>query len=462
MNSRYIYYLQIATAAFDIILCNLLCYKMSIWLNNQKTLPLTQNYYSLGLYLSSTWILIALLCNIYSRKSILSFKLFKRKTLGGLLYFWILVIVYSVIYYSIEPASIMIVGTVCLLLSLAINRIIYFKIYKVFRGKSFFKDKVVLIGYNSTSKKIATCIEENEINKEVIGYCDEETNVQELSNYPILGDINQAFDVCKKYGATEIYSCIAPEENPEIYDIIKLADKHCIHFRFVPDIYHFIKRPCHVDFWNNIPVLTLRKEPLQKLENRIIKTLFDFVFSLFVAIFLLSWLVPLIGLIIWIDSDGPIFFTQVRNGKGNKKFTCYKFRSMKVNESADIMQATRNDLRLTNVGRFLRHTNLDELPQFINVLKGEMSIVGPRPHMLKHTTEYAEKVNDFMVRHFVKPGITGWAQVNGCRGEIDSIEMLKKRVHYDLSYLENWNFGIDLKIIYLTIVSIIKGDKNAF
>ena len=135
---------------------------------------------------------------------------------------------------------------------------------------------------------------------------------------------------------------------------------------------------------------------------------------------------------------------------------------MKVNDQADQKQATRNDHRLTRIGRFLRHTNLDELPQFLNVLRGEMSVVGPRPHMLQHTMEYSEKVNDCMVRQFVKPGITGWAQVNGCRGEIRTIDKLKKRVHYDLWYLENWSLWLDLKIIFLTAVNVLKGDEDAF
>ncbi|ANE53240.1 UDP-phosphate glucose phosphotransferase [Flavisolibacter tropicus] len=462
MNSRYLYYLQVVTAALDIILCNILCLIMSIWLEGPIAFPLTKSYYALGLFISSAWILISYVNKIYSKKNVLSFLLFKKKTLEGIFYFGIIVTAYSVIFYPVMLFSGVFIGVACLLITLTSNRYLYLKIYRAFKSKPFLKEKVVLIGYNATSKKIASSIEENEINKEVIGFCDEESNVEELSHYPILGNIDQALEVCKKYGATEIYSSIAPEYNPEIYRIIQLADRHCIHFRFVPDIDVFIKTPYHVDFWNNMPVLSLRKEPLQQLDNQILKTAFDFVFSLIVVLFILSWLVPLIGLIIWLESGGPVFFKQERNGKGNKKFTCLKFRSMKLNEQADVKQAIVNDERLTRVGKLLRHLNIDELPQFINVLKGEMSIVGPRPHMLKHTTEYAETVDDFMVRHFVKPGITGWAQVNGCRGGIESKEKLKRRVQYDLWYLENWRFVLDVKIILLTTISVFKGDKNAY
>jgi putative colanic acid biosysnthesis UDP-glucose lipid carrier transferase len=463
MNSRYIRSLQILMALLDVLTIIGLCWvgqNLPGALTEFSILPIAPY---LSLYISVTWLLLALLGNIYSKRNILSFELLTKRSLAVFGAFGFLWVAYS-FWFTPEghPTAFIITGACSVLLSLSLNRTLYFLTYQFFKHKSFLKDKVILIGYNSTSKKIASYLEENEVNKEVIGFCDEADNVHELSNYPILGDVNHTLEVCRKFGVTEIYSSIAPEYNPEIYRIIQLADQHCIHFRFVPDINLFIKRPFHIDFWNDIPVLSLRKEPLQKLDNRILKALFDFAFSLCVVVFLLSWLLPLIGLLIWLDSGSPVFFTQVRTGKDNRKFTCLKFRSMKVNDQADQKQATRNDRRLTRVGKFLRHTNLDELPQFLNVLRGEMSVVGPRPHMLKHTMEYSEKVNNFMVRQFVKPGITGWAQVNGCRGEIRTIDKLKKRVNYDLWYLENWNLWLDLKIIFLTAVNVLKGDEDAF
>jgi putative colanic acid biosynthesis UDP-glucose lipid carrier transferase len=211
-----------------------------------------------------------------------------------------------------------------------------------------------------------------------------------------------------------------------------------------------------------MPVLTLRYEPLEDLTNRIKKRLFDIIISFFVTVFILSWLIPLISLLIWLDSKGPVFFIQMRSGKSNHEFKCLKFRSMKVNGLANLKQATKNDQRLTRIGKFLRRTNLDEFPQFLNVLKGNMSIVGPRPHMLKHTDEYSKATDQYMIRHFLKPGITGWAQVNGLRGEINSIQKLKSRVEHDVWYMENWSIWLDLKIIFLTVFNTIKGDKNAF
>jgi putative colanic acid biosysnthesis UDP-glucose lipid carrier transferase len=201
---------------------------------------------------------------------------------------------------------------------------------------------------------------------------------------------------------------------------------------------------------------------LEDLGNRIKKRIFDLVIASFVLIFILSWMIPLISLLIKITSKGPIFFVQKRSGKNKLHFKCLKFRSMNVNSLAHLKQATKNDDRLTSVGRFLRSSSLDEFPQFLNVLRGHMSIVGPRPHMLKQTDEYSKVVNQYMVRHFLKPGITGWAQVNGYRGEVNSTEKLQGRVEHDVWYMENWSVWLDLKIIFLTAYNVIRGDKNAF
>ncbi len=319
-----------------------------------------------------------------------------------------------------------------------------------------------MVGYNNVTKKLISYFEENSYNKEIIGICEDEDKVKEIYHYPILSGISDAFEVCKKYGANEIFSSIAPEQNPQIYSLMQFADQNCIRFRIVPDISFFVKRNVHINYINQMPVLTLRSEPLEDLTNRIKKRLFDIVMTFFVVVFILSWLIPVISLLIWLDSKGPVFFVQTRSGKGNKEFKCLKFRSMKINSLANIKQASKNDQRLTRIGKFLRRTNLDEFPQFLNVIRGNMSIVGPRPHMLKHTDEYSKATDQYMIRHFLKPGITGWAQVNGLRGEINSIGKLKSRVEHDVWYMENWSIWLDLKIIFLTVFNTIKGDKNAF
>lgn len=191
--------------------------------------------------------------------------------------------------------------------------------------------------------------------------------------------------------------------------------------------------------------------PLDKLTFRFVKRLFDILFSLLVIVLIFSWLFPIIILLIKLDSKGPLFFKQKRTGINNKTFTCLKFRTMTVNDESDSKQAQVNDSRITSIGKFLRRSNIDELPQFINVFLGNMSVVGPRPHMLKHTQQYSELIRHYKVRHFVKPGITGWAQVNGYRGLTDEVWKMEKRVEYDMEYLENWDLMCDIKIIFMTL-----------
>ena len=167
-------------------------------------------------------------------------------------------------------------------------------------------------------------------------------------------------------------------------------------------------------------------------------------------------------LLIKLNSRGPVFFVQERSGRDNKPFPCYKFRTMYVNDNAHTMQACKNDSRITKVGAFLRKTSLDEFPQFFNVLLGNMSVVGPRPHMLSHTEQYSELINNFLVRHYAKPGITGWAQVNGYRGETKELADMEGRVEHDIWYIENWSLLLDVKIVWKTFIQVFQGDENAF
>ena len=216
------------------------------------------------------------------------------------------------------------------------------------------------------------------------------------------------------------------------------------------------------DYYGIIPILTFRTIPLDDPLSLLLKRAFDIVFSLLVIVTILSWLTPLVALIIKIESKGNVFFTQLRNGYNYKSFRCFKFRSMIQNSNADLIQVTRGDVRITKFGQFLRKTSLDEMPQFFNVLLGDMSVVGPRPHMLSHTEMYAKKIDKFMVRHFVKPGITGLAQVSGFRGEVESDKDIIGRVKHDIFYIENWSFFLDIKIIFQTFFNTINGEEKAY
>jgi len=277
-----------------------------------------------------------------------------------------------------------------------------------------------------------------------------------------LGDTASCISYVKANNVDEIYCALPFSESETIKRLIIESDRNLIRFKLVPEHYEYFQGQLLTKSLNKIDVFSIRIEPLENIMNRFLKRLFDVVFSLFVLIFILSWLYPLIFILIKLESEGPVIFVQPRSGRDNTPFNCYKFRSMHINGNSHRMQATKGDSRITKVGAFLRKTSLDEMPQFFNVLIGDMSVVGPRPHMLSHTAEYSNLIDHFMVRHFIKPGITGWAQVQGLRGETKLLDDMCARVEADVWYMENWSFPLDLRIIFSTFFKAIIGDKYAF
>jgi putative colanic acid biosynthesis UDP-glucose lipid carrier transferase len=274
--------------------------------------------------------------------------------------------------------------------------------------------------------------------------------------------IEEAFKYVLKNEIDEIYCSISELSDLQIQTIIDFADNNLKILKFIPDNKEIYTKKLDFNYYGYLPIISLRKIPIENSFNKFVKRFFDIVLSLFVIIFVLSWLTPILAIIIKLESKGPIFFKQKRNGLDYKEFYCYKYRSMRPNPEAHLHQIRKGDPRVTNIGKFIRKTSIDELPQFINVLKGEMSVVGPRPHMVSHTHMYAEKIDKFMVRHFVKPGITGLAQVSGYRGEVEDDSFITNRVKYDIFYLENWSLLLDLKIIFLTLYDALRGDDKAY
>jgi len=421
-------------------------------------------YYQLTLLLNLTWIVISWIKNLYGEAYLTSFEEFSRKTMHVYAYFVLISMLYLYFYKKTEISRLFMgFEFVAIAGIFFINRLIYLLVFQYLMNNDSATRKVLIIGYNQTAKKLVNYLEKGSMDTEIVGYCDEDENIQELTNYPVVSRISNAMKYCSVHGnITEIYSTVSPEQNNYLYQLMREADERCIRFKIIPDLNYYIKLPVHIDYFKNLPVLSVRKEPLEDVVNGIKKRIFDLCVSGVVILFILSWLMPLIGFLIWLEDRGPIFFIQPRSGKNNKHFNCLKFRSMRVNGEANSKQATRNDDRITRIGKILRSTSLDEFPQFLNVFMGDMSIVGPRPHMLKHTDEYSKTIKQFMVRQFVKPGITGWAQINGYRGEIKKIDDIKKRVEYDLWYVENWSLWLDAKILFLTFYKILKGDENAF
>ena len=258
----------------------------------------------------------------------------------------------------------------------------------------------------------------------------------------------------------EVYCSVAELSNKQLREIVNFTENNLKVLKFIPDNKDIFTKKLSFDYYGYVPVLSFREIPLDDPINKFIKRGFDILLSLLVLIFILSWLTPLIFILIQLESGGPVFFMQKRNGLDYREFYCYKYRSMKPSTSGK--QTTKGDARVTRVGKFIRKTSIDELPQFINVLKGNMSVVGPRPHMVKHNEDFAQKVDKFMVRHFVKPGITGLAQVSGFRGEIETNKDIVNRVKYDIFYVENWSVLLDIKIIILTVLNAVKGEEKAY
>jgi len=275
-------------------------------------------------------------------------------------------------------------------------------------------------------------------------------------------DLEATFDYITNEEIDEIFCSISELNNEDLLAVVNYADNNLKVVKFIPDRTKVLSKKLQHDYYGIIPILTFRTIPLDDPLSSLLKRAFDIVFSLAVIVLILSWLTPLIALVIKVESKGPVFFTQLRNGYNFKSFNCFKFRSMVKNSNADLEQVTRGDTRITIFGKLLRKTSMDEMPQFFNVLVGDMSVVGPRPHMLSHTDMYAKKIDKFMVRHFVKPGITGLAQVSGYRGEVESDKDIIGRVQHDIFYIENWSFFLDLKIIFQTLFNTIKGEEKAY
>jgi putative colanic acid biosysnthesis UDP-glucose lipid carrier transferase len=274
--------------------------------------------------------------------------------------------------------------------------------------------------------------------------------------------LKESFDYIIDNSVDEIYASLDTLNNSDLDNLINFADNNLKTIKLLPDSKNRLLKNLAVQYYQYIPILTLRTIPLDEEINKRVKRFFDLIFSTLIITLFLSWLTPIIAILIKLESKGPVFFKQKRNGLNYKEFSCYKFRSMEINEIADLEQVSKNDPRITIIGRFIRKTSIDEMPQFFNVLLGDMSVVGPRPHMVSHTEMYARRIDKFMVRHFIKPGITGLAQTNGYRGEVENEKDIIYRVKYDIFYLENWSILLDCKIVFMTVLNAIKGEEKAY
>ncbi len=330
---------------------------------------------------------------------------------------------------------------------------------KRLRRKGYNFSRVLIVGTNATARKLIEEIHSDAgFGYRIMAFCGEVNPGNLEYDFIHIRDLDTYVKDAK---IDEIFYTLIGENAETLSRVIKVADDNVVQFYYVPQISRYLTRGFEMYNIGSVPVLSLRHNPLKSIINRCIKRTFDIIFSS-IALLLSPLVFIPVGIAIKLSSPGPIFFRQERTGYRGRPFKMWKFRTMVVNNTSDRDQATENDPRKTRLGNILRKTSIDELPQFINVWLGHMSVVGPRPHMIKHTEDYSQLINKYMLRHVVKPGITGWAQINGYRGITDQLWKMEKRVEYDVWYIEHWSLLLDLKIIVRTVTNAIVGEKNAF
>ncbi len=446
-TGRYSGYIRPFSYLIDLIIINV----ASIYI-----VPFHINPVLYALFLSFSWIVIAIYLGFYEVYRYTKVISILNKTLKQAALFGILCLSIELYYSQLaNQKGVVFFVSISFCLILSFKLFIYYSLrrYRVLYGGNF--RTVVLLGNEESIDPLRHFFTENpDYGYNLINVFSLEENKAEK--------IEQCLSFVSNNKIDEIYCAMADLSQYQMANIIDFADNNLKTLKFIPDEKQLLAANVKFEYYDYIPVISLRNILQEQRFNKIIKRSFDVVFSSFIIIGLLSWLVPVMGILIKWESKGPLFFVQKRNGLNYKDFNCYKFRSMEINDKADMELASKNDVRITKIGKFIRKTSMDELPQFFNVFFGEMSVVGPRPHMISVANIYAAKVDKFMVRHFVKPGITGLAQTKGCRGEVENDKDIINRVKYDIFYIENWSILLDIEIIFITIYNTLKGDDKAY
>ena len=447
-------YHSFSIAVFDFIAINFTFFLLTTQI---MKVILTPSYLILVAFLNIIWVISSYLFRLYIGEYNSGF--FKRTIKTFFLFIATVTLFIFFYHYNYSRLFIVLVFIIIFGIFIISRTILFFLDY--FQKQYTIEKKAIIIGCNDSTRKLIEHINISKSSIKIMGCFDSPEKKNFLQDVPLIGDFNKAKEYAINNNIAEIYLTVSPETNPTIYELIEEAEKHFIRFKFVPDFRIYFNRRMHVELERDFLFLSPRADPLEDDMEKFKKRGIDIFLSLAVMVLILWWLIPIIAFLIKLESKGPIFFMQLRSGKNNKPFVCYKFRTLKVNIESDEKQVTKQDNRFTTIGRFLRKTNIDELPQFLNVLQNTMSVVGPRPHMLQHTKQFAEISQYYMTRHYLKPGITGWAQINGYRGEIKNKELLLKRIEYDIWYMENWSMWLDMRIILLTGLKLIIWDKNA-
>ncbi len=445
------------------LVCNVLIitglYIIGYWLRFdgvalQNSIP----YLEFLIVLNIAWVLSAIINRIHTFNRVTFFEIVIKKFAKAILLYLLLILSYVAVSQNEISSLFAVKAYLAAALGLTIFHFTFIVFLKYWRRMGHNYKRIVIVGYGELAEELRNFfVYHPEHGYRFMGFFDDHTNGEN-----VLGSIQEIEDYALRENIDEIYLCTADLDYAKMPPLIKFADNNFIKLKVIPDFRGFPYKSLDIQLYDYIPVLKLGLLPLDHRFNQFLKRAFDIAFSGLFLLLIYSWLYPVIALLIKLDSKGPVYFKQARTGENSKAFSCYKFRTMKVNKDADTKQATKNDPRITRIGRFLRKTSLDELPQFINVLKGDMSVIGPRPHPLKLNADFSPVIEKFMMRHAVKPGITGLAQAKGFRGETSTLKSMQDRVRLDRFYVENWSFFLDIKIIFLTIKSLLVNNENAY
>ncbi len=456
-------YITIVALIADLLLI-IISFYLAYYICFQDIFIVLNDYFLLLLLLEIMWFSIALKYDLYQIPRIVYIDRVVYSYLKAILLFMIssITLIFFIFSYDFSRKFIglTIVFFCFFLIFWKIGLIGFVKKYRS-RGYNF--KNIVLVGFNENNEKIIEKILVNpSFGMKIMGLFTDAKLITYCSIF-FKGNLDKVILYCENNHVDELLVSLPSYKSNFIKKLLVYGENNLIRVTIVPEFSEYLSQLFIMDYFDDIPILKIRKEPLERLANKIIKRVFDIIFSWLIIIFVLSWLFPLLAIIIKLTSKGPVLFTQMRSGKNGRSFKCYKFRTMYINSDSELIQASKNDSRITKVGKFLRKTSFDELPQFFNVIKRNMSVVGPRPHMIKHTNDYKKVIDKFMVRHYAKPGITGWAQIRGFRGETKKLEDMEHRAKADIWYIENWNIFLDLKIIILTIWQIFfKKEENAY
>ncbi len=450
-TGRYSKYIRPISFILDLLTITFLC------LFFFRALGVNFTYYVV--YQSFGWLFVAIFVQFYDVfRFTTPVEIISKIIKQGILFFFVVIAFFPFskqVVFSGKAIVLFVIVSFVLVTIFKFLLFYYLKKYRIATGSNF--RNAVIIGYTPEAIQLKELFEtRTDYGYRFLGYFSDKKN-----NSNIKGNLTELKHFVIQNNVDEIYCSLNEITNDQLKDLIDFADEFYKTIKFIPDTKEIFSKNLKIDYYEMFPVLSLQKTTLHDPFTKNFKRIFDVFFAIIVLLFLMSWLVPLLAILIKLESRGPIFFKQGRPGIDEKEFFCYKFRSMKINKTTE-KEASKNDPRVTKIGKFMRKTSIDELPQFLNVLMGEMSVVGPRPHLWSQNKAYSSKIKKYMVRHYVKPGITGLAQVRGFRGEIETDQDMINRIKFDVFYIENWSLILDIKIIVQTVVNIFEGEEKAY